>query len=107
MTLNYFGYCDISQPIRYLSKQGVCNYILATDDCPESYQAAVRDRKRSVDDTSTTGTGTFKVEVQNVPCGAEGMSCSKSVKVCHHRCHVDLIIGPIMYIYMTYITYIV
>ena len=54
--------------------QGTCSYILTENDCGFNK-------------------GTFRVTAENVPCGAEGLSCTKSVKVFVNQQVIHLVRG--------------
>lgn len=67
-TKNCPGFCQAYGDPHYITFdgkayefQGACSYVLAEDFCG--------------------GAGTFRITVENVPCGAEGLSCTKSAKV--------------------------
>jgi hypothetical protein len=54
--------------------QGTCDYVLAEDDCGSNK-------------------GTFRVTAENVPCGAEGLACTKSIKIYVNKKVIHLIRG--------------
>ena len=56
-----------------VSLQGACSYILTEDYCG--------------------GQGTFVISAENVPCGAEAVSCTKSIKITIHDTVIHLLRG--------------
>ncbi|XP_066302813.1 mucin-6-like [Branchiostoma lanceolatum] len=59
---------------RHFEFHGSCSYVLAEDFCSDQV-------------------GTFKVSVENVPCGTGGVTCTKSVKVTLYDTVIHLIRG--------------
>ncbi|PAA50248.1 hypothetical protein BOX15_Mlig026350g2, partial [Macrostomum lignano] len=59
---------------RYYDFMGTCSYVLAEDYCGGT-------------------AGTFRITGENIKCGAEGMSCTKSVKITYRDVVVHLVRG--------------